>query len=188
MRKLIAFEWITIDGVFDADPEYFEKWFHPYHSDERAEFISKTIEDSGALLLGGNTYRMLAPYWSGQETDEMGPASKLNSMPKYVVSSTLEAAQWNNTRKIIRENVAEEIAGLKQQSGGDILITGSGTLVRSVMETGLVDEFRLLVHPVVMGKGQQFFQNGLPFTKLNLMKSQPLPLGVIALFYKTNNN
>ncbi len=184
MRKIIVSEWITLDGVFDADPQYFGVWWLPYHSDERAADIRKTIESADALLLGDTTYEMLAPYWSAQENDDNGPAGKLNSMPKYVVSPTLTESLWNNTQKIIKEKVVEEIRKLKQESGGDILILGSATLVQSLMETDLIDEYRFLVLPVIMGAGRRFFKDGMTMTKLVLAETKTLPLGVLALVYK----
>ncbi len=159
-------------------------WWLPYHSDERATHIRKTIESADALLLGATTYKMLAPYWSAQENDDNGPARKLNSMAKYVISSTLKESLWNNTQKIIKDNVVEEIRKLKQETGGDILIPGSGTLVQSLMETDLIDEYRFLVLPVIMGAGKRFFKDGVEITKLALVETKTLPLGVLALVYE----
>ena len=181
MRKIIVSEWVTLDGVFDADT--MEQWFNPYHSDERAAYITETIHGSEALLLGEVTYEMLASYWPHQKNDAMGPASKLNSMPKYVVSAKLKKAQWNNSN-IIKENVVEEITKLKQQPGGDILIPGSATLVESLMETDLVDEYRFLVHPIIMGSGKRFFKDGMQTTRLKLVKTKSLGLGVMLLCYQ----
>jgi dihydrofolate reductase len=112
MRQLVVSEWVTLDGVFDAD--IMEQWFNPYHSDDRAEYIKETILASDAILLGRATYEMLAPYWSSLWNNEMGIADRLNSLPKYVVSSTLKKAEWNNST-IIKENVMEEITKLKQR-------------------------------------------------------------------------
>lgn len=117
MRKLIVSEWVTLDGVFDADT--MDQWWSPYDSVQRQVYIKEGIVGCEVMLYGRTTYEMLAPYWSAQENDDNGPASKLNSVRKYVVSSTLKKAAWNNST-IIRENVIAEIAKLKQQSGGDI--------------------------------------------------------------------
>jgi dihydrofolate reductase len=183
MRKIIVSEWITLDGVFDADPQYFNEWFMPYESEARGASIQKTILGCGALLMGGATYNTLAPYWSTLAHNEFGLADKMNNAPKYVVSTTLENAEWNNT-KVIKEKVIEEITRLKQAHGDYILIPGSATLVQTLMEAGLVDEFRFLVHPVVMGKGKKFFKNGMPNTKIKLINSEQLALGVVALRYE----
>ena len=185
MRKIIVSEWVTLDGVFDADR--MEQWFTPYHSDERAAYITETIHGSEALLLGEVTYEMLASYWPHQKNDAMGPASKLNSMPKYVVSAKLKKAQWNNSN-IIKENVVEEITKLRQQPGGDILIPGSATLVQSLMETDLIDEYRFLVHPIVMGSGKRAFKDGMVTTKLKLVKTKTFSLGVILFCYQPEKN
>lgn len=181
MRKLFVSEWVTLDGVFDADN--MNQWWIPYDSGERQEYIREGILASDAILLGRTTYEMLAPYWSAQKNDENGPAEKLNSVPKYVVSSTLKKAEWNNST-IIKENVVEEITKLKQQQGGDILILGSATLVQSLMETDLIDEYRFLVQPIIMGRGKRFFKDGMHTTKLKLVKTKTLGLGVTLLSYQ----
>lgn len=182
MRQIIVSEWITLDGVFDADN--MDVWFAPFHSDERAAYIRNTIVGSAALLLGGTTYRMLAPYWSSQNNDDMGPASKLNSMPKYVVSSTLEETEWNNTKGIIKGSVKKQIRQLKQESGGAILISGSATLVESLMEAGLIDEYQFLIHPIIAGNGKRFFKNGIQTTRLQLVKTKTFDLGVTLMSYR----
>ncbi len=179
--KLVVSEWVTLDGVFDADT--MDQWFNPYHSDDRAEYIKETILASDAILLGGVTYEMLAPYWSSLKNNEMGIAGRLNSAPKYVVSSTLKKAEWNNST-IIKENVVEEITKLKQQRGQDILITGSATLVQSLMGTDLIDEYRFLVHPIIMGSGKRFFKDGMVTTRLKLVSTKMYPLGVVVLSYQ----
>jgi dihydrofolate reductase len=148
MRKLVFSEWMTLDGVFDADT--MDTWWIPYDSAERQEAIKEVIFAYDVMLYGRLTYEMLAPYWSAQKSDEHGPAAKLNSVRKYVVSSSLKVSDWNNS-SIIRENIGEEVIKLKQQPGGHILITVSATLVESLIGTDLVDEYRFLVQPIIMG-------------------------------------
>ena len=181
MRKLIASVWMTLDGVLDA--ESMDVWFNPYHSEERAAYITKTVHGADALLLGRVTYDMLASYWPYQKNDDNGPASKLNSVPKYVVSSTLKKVAWNNST-IIDERIVEEIAQLKQQPGQEIQIEGSATLVHSLMPTGLIDEYKFLVHPIIMGSGKRFFKDGMGMTRLKLIDSKTLSLGVVVLTYQ----
>ena len=181
MRTLVASEWVTLDGVFDADT--MEQWFIPYHSHDRGEYIKEGILACDAILLGRVTYEMLAPYWSTLKNDEMGIADKLNSVSKYVVSSTLKKAEWNNST-IIKENVVEEITKLKQRPGQDILMIGSATLVQSLMQADLIDEYRLLVHPIIMGSGKRFFKDGMHTTRLELVKTKTLGLGVILFCYQ----
>jgi dihydrofolate reductase len=137
---------------------------------------------SGALLVGRATYEMLAPYWSSMKNDEFGIADQMNNLPKCVVSSTLRAAGWKNST-IIKGNVVGEVTKLKQQHGRDILIPGSATLVQSLTEAELVDEYRVLVHPIVMGSGKRFFRDGVDTTKLQLARTQTLSLGVVLLCY-----
>jgi dihydrofolate reductase len=166
-----------------------EQWFNPYHSDDRAEYIKEVILASDAILLGRATYEMLAPYWSALRNNEMGIADRLNSVPKYVVSSTLKKAEWNNST-IIKDakRVVEEITQLKQQPGQDILITGSATLVQSLRQTDLIDEYRFLVHPIIMGSGKRFFKDGMDTTRLELVKTKTFSLGVILLCYQPAQN
>jgi len=179
MRKLIVSAWVSLDGIFDA--ELMNEWFNPFDSVSRQEYIRDGILAADAFMFGRNTYQMLAPYWSSLKNNEMGVADKLNSAPKYVVSKTLKTADWNNST-IIGENLTDEINRLKQQPGNEIQIEGSGELVASLMKNGLIDELRLLVHPVIMGKGKRFFKDGLH--SLNLIKTQPIDKGVIALYYE----
>ncbi len=184
-RKIIVSMWMTLDGVFDADT--MNQWFNPYHSDERGKYIHDSISGSDALLIGRTTYEMLAGYWPYQKNDDNGPASSINSMPKYVVSSSLKAANWNNST-IIKENFVEEIKKLKQQPGGDILIPGSASLVHSLMETDLIDEYQFLVQPIIMGSGKRFFKEETPTTRLKLTRSKTFPMGVVLLCYQPAKN
>jgi dihydrofolate reductase len=175
MRKLVVSEWMTLDGVFDADT--MKEWFEPYDSEDRQNYIKENVLTSDAFLVGRVTYEMLASYWPNQKNNEMGVADRLNSAPKYVVSSTLKNAEWNNST-IINEDVVEEVTKLKQQPGQDILMFGSATLVQSLMEADLIDEYRFLVHPTIMGGGKRFFKDGMFATKLKLVKTETLNSGV----------
>ncbi len=105
--------------------------------------------------------------------DDQGFADRMNTIPKYVVSTTMEEAGWNNTI-VIRENVIEEIARLKQQSGKDILLSGSAELVNSLMPSGLIDEYRLMIHPIVVGTGKRLFENGIDTKNLKLVDTKML--------------
>lgn len=183
LRKLVVSEWVTLDGVFDADS--MKEWFEPYDSPDRQEYIKENVLTSDAFLVGRVTYEMLAAYWPNQKNNEMGIADRLNSAPKYVVSSTLKKAEWNNST-IISEDVVEEITKLKQQPGQDILMFGSATLVESLMETNLIDEYRLLVHPIIIGSGKRFFRDEMA-TKLKLVKTKTLNSGVILDCYQSAN-
>ena len=183
MRKLVVFEWITLDGVFDADT--MDQWWIPYDSKDRQKYIQETYLTSDAYLMGRKTYEMLAPYWSSLKNNEMGIADKFNSAPKYVVSSTPMKAEWNNTT-VIQENVEKEIKRLQQKNGQHILIIGSATLVESLMQANLIDEYRFLVQSIIMGAGggKRFFKDGMGMTKLKLVESKTLSLGVVLLCYE----
>ena len=180
MRKLVVSEWMTLDGVFDADT--MKEWFEPYDSEDRQNYIKENVLTSDAFLVGRVTYEMLASYWPNQKNNEMGIADRLNNAPKYVVSSTLKKAEWNNST-IINEDVVEEVTKLKQQPGQDILMFGSATLVQSLMEADLIDEYRFLVQPIVMGSGKRFFNDGNT-APLKLVEAKPFSLGVVLLRYQ----
>jgi dihydrofolate reductase len=180
-RKLIVSAWVSLDGVFDADT--MEHWFNPYHSDARGAYIKDTIDAADAFLLGRTTYEMLAPYWSAQQHNEMGVAARLNSLPKYVVSETLQKADWTNST-IISSNATQAIARLKQQPGQDIVIMGSASLVQSLMPARLIDEYRFLVQPIIVGTGKRFFKDGMQSPSLKLINSKTFDLGVVLLTYE----
>ena len=148
-------------------------------------FRSEEYANGDAYLLGRVTYEMLWPGWSTQTTGD-GPGPILNRMHKYVVSTTLATAPWKEST-IISENVVEEIATLKEQPGKDIIIDGSATLVQSLMGTGLIDEYRFLVQPFIMGRGRRFFPDGTPPTNLKLIESRSLSFGSLALAYQPVN-
>ncbi|MBO9732720.1 MAG: dihydrofolate reductase family protein [Chitinophaga sp.] len=180
MRKIIVSAWVTLDGVFDADT--MGQWFAPYDSEDRRTYIRDGILDSGAFLFGRKTYEMLAPYWSSLKNNEMGVADQLNNSPKYVVSATLQQADWNNTT-IISGDIATSLTQLKQAPGKDIQVEGSAALIQSLSGLQLIDEYRFLVHPVIMGSGKRFFGEGFQVPGLVLTKSQTLEHGVVALYY-----
>jgi dihydrofolate reductase len=185
IRKLWVKAWMTLDGVFDADT--MDHWWPPADEaavDEarRLEYIVEEYKKGDVYLLGRTTYEMLWPGWSTQTTGD-GPGPILNRMKKYVVSTTLSAAPWKEST-IIRENVVEEITKLKQQPGKDIIIDGSATLVHSLMGTDLIDEYRFLVLPFIMGRGRRFFPEGTPPTKLRLVESKRLSFETLALIYQ----
>lgn len=177
MKKIVVSAWVTLDGIFDANS--MNEWFNPFDSVERQNYIRDGILGSEALLLGRTTYEMLASYWPNLKNNEMGVAAKLNSMPKYVVSSSLKKAAWENST-IIQQKA---IAALKAKGEGEIQIEGSATLVESLVAAGLVDEFRFLVHPVIMGSGKRFFKEEMQVKGLELVKREALPLGVMLLCY-----
>jgi len=177
MRKLIATEYLTLDGVMEAP----NKWSGPFWNDEAAQFKFDELFASDALLLGRVTYQGFAAAWPSM-TDEAGFADRMNGLPKYVVSTTLDTAEWNNSH-LIKANVAEEIRQLKQQPGQDILLAGSADLLDSLMQADLIDEYRLMVHPVVVGSGKRLFREGRAKV-LQLAATRTLSSGIIILTYQ----
>ena len=175
MRRVIVSEFVTLDGVME-DPggvEGFERGGWAFRYERGAEgdkFKLDEVMDADAMLLGRVTYQGFAEAWPDR-TDEAGFADKMNSMPKYVVSNSLESADWNNST-VIRGDVAAEIAALKQGPGGDLLVAGSGTLVDTLRRHDLVDEYRLMVFPVVLGTGKRLFADG-DMNSLRLVETQP---------------
>ena len=183
MRKLWVKAWTTLDGVFDADT--MDDWWQNTNSPERMRYVMEQYSTGDAYLLGRVTYEMLWPGWSTQTTGD-GPGPILNRMHKYVVSTTLSTAPWKEST-IISGNVVEAIAKLKQQPGKDIIIDGSATLVQSLQGTGLIDEYRFLVEPFIMGRGRRFFAEGTAMNKLRLVESKTLNSGTLALIYQPAN-
>ncbi len=179
MRKVVVSEFLTLEGVIESP----EKWQMSYVSDDVAETIQHQILGYEAMLLGRVTYEVFASYWPLQTNNEFGIADKLNSMPKFVVSSTLAKADWNNTT-LIKANVLEEIARLKQQGSGDIHLPGSATLVQTLLQADLIDEYRLQVYPVVLGKGKRLFNEGIDMVALKLVESKTFSSGVVELIYQ----
>ena len=178
MRKIFVTEFVTLDGVAHAPNE----WSFPYWADGIADFKLAETMASDALLLGRVTYEGFAAAWPSR-TDEAGFADRFNSMPKFVVSTTLAKAEWNNST-IISSDVVAEISKLKEQSGQDIGIHGSVELVRSLMPHNLIDEYRLMVYPLVLGRGKRLFEEG-DEAKLKLTESKSFSSGVVLLRYET---
>lgn len=176
MRKIVVTMFLTLDGVMEAP----EAWSFPFWNDEIAQLKTNELFAAGAHLLGRSTYEGFAAAWPSR-TDETGFSDRMNALPKYVVSTTLEKADWNNST-IIRKNVAEEVWKLKQQSGQDILVAGSATLVQALMRHDLVDEYRLLTYPVVRGSGKRLFEGGSKAT-LKLAEATTFSSGVAFLRY-----
>ena len=176
MGKIVVSEFVTLDGVME-DPggaEKFERGGWAFAFDRGAEgdkFKLDELMNADALLLGRKTYEGFAAAWPDR-TDEMGFADKMNSMRKYVVSTTLTDPTWSNTI-VINGDVPSELARIKAEPGGDILVAGSGQLVETLVAIGLVDEFRLMVFPVLLGGGRKLFGDGFEQTALTVVESKP---------------
>jgi dihydrofolate reductase len=168
---------MTLDGIMEAPNE----WSFPYFSEEQGKFKYAELMASDAQLLGRVTYEGFAAAWPTMTgTGDFG--ERMNNMPKYVVSTTLEHANWTNSH-LIKGNVVEEITKLKQQPGNDLLVAGSAKLTQFLIENDLVDQYHLLVYPIVVGKGKRLFQDGMA-AKLKLVEAKVFSSGTIAQIYQ----
>lgn len=177
MRKVIAGLFVTLDGVFESPV----RWQGPYFNDEMGAAVG-TLMAAETMLLGRKTYEEFAAFWPNQSADDP-IAAHMNGTPKLVASRTLSAVTWQNST-LIGGDVAEELRRLKGQPGGEIGVTGSGTLVRSLLRDGVLDELHLLVHPIVVGAGKQLFPEGSDAATLELVSATPFATGVIHLIYR----
>jgi dihydrofolate reductase len=184
MRKVVAAEFVSLDGVVESP----DKWHFPYFNDQMGDAIGAAMEASDAMLMGRVLYEEWAAFWPDQDPDENPVAARMNGVRKYVVSTTLEEPlEWQNST-LIGDNVAEEISKLKEQPGKDISISGSPTLVRSLLQDGLLDELRLMLHPIVVGSGKRLFEDGGDQKALQLVDSRTFSTGVLYLTYQPAQN
>ncbi|MGI9091148.1 MAG: dihydrofolate reductase family protein [Gemmatimonadaceae bacterium] len=179
MRKVVVSEFVSLNGVME-DPS----WTFQFSGEEQPKFKFDELAASDSLLLGRTTYEGFAAAWPNM-TEQAGEyANMMNGYPKYVVSTTLEGPlEWNNST-LIKGNVAEEVSSLKQQSGKDILVFGSADLVNTLMGQDLIDEYRLMVFPVVVGGGKHLFVDGLDTTVLKHVDTKTFESGVVVLTYE----
>ena len=191
MARLVVSEFLTLDGVMQAPGDRnedrsgdFEQggWQLAYFDDAFGRFVMEGFAASGAFLFGRVTYQNFAAFWPKQPADDP-VAGPMNSTPKYVVSTTLDdPLEWQNST-LIRDDVAATIRRLKAQDGKDIQVIGSGELVQTLIHEGLVDEYRLMVHPVVLGEGKRLFREGTGLSRLILVESSATSKGVLLLTY-----
>jgi dihydrofolate reductase len=185
MRKIIVTEFITLDGVVEAPggnetPHPHGGWQSRYKDPETGKYKVEELAGVDALLLGKTTYEMFAEYWPGQTGE--GFADPINRLPKYVVSRSLQKAEWNNSH--ILRDVARDVAALKSTDGGDILVYGSATLAKALLHHDLVDELRLLLYPVSIGGGLKLFDDNREMKKFELKHSRAGESGVLILEYQ----
>jgi dihydrofolate reductase len=181
MRKVVVSTYVTLDGVFENPA-----WSAPYWSDEAQEFARKQLWASDALLQGRTTYEGFAAHWPTdawiQREGEF--AERMNSYPKYVASTSLEEPlEWSNS-SLLKGDMAEEVDKLKQDSGQDLLMYSSVELMHTLMQHGLIDEYRIWVHPVILGSGRRLFNDGVNKAELKLVETTTLPNGVVVLDYQ----
>jgi dihydrofolate reductase len=176
MGKIVSNFFISLDGVVEAP----DQWHFPYFNDEMGAAIGRGTETAEAFLMGRVLYEEWSSYWPSQG-DEVPFASFINNVPKYVVSNTLDKATWNNTT-IVSGDVATRLRELKERTDGDIILSGSATLVRWLLANGLLDELDLMVHPIAVGHGQRLFED-TPTHPLQLVNHETFETGVLNLSY-----
>ena len=181
--RLVASEFVSLDGVIE-DPAGSEQsvhggWTNPYWGDELLKFKGDELLACDGLLIGRITYEGFAAAWPSATEDE--GFARMNALPKYVVSSTLDTVDWNNSR-LLKGNPADEAQALKQQPGNDLLIYGSAMLVQELARHNLIDEYRLAVYPVAIGTGKRLFEGC--HVRLDQVAQQPTSNGVLFLTYR----
>jgi dihydrofolate reductase len=179
MRKLVSSFFISLDGVVEAPHD----WHFPYFDEEMGAVVGEAIAASDTFLLGRRTYEEWAAFWPQQDPAENPMAAVMNGTPKVVASTTLDAVDWENAT-LAEGDLADAVTALKTQPGKSIGMSGSATLVRSLLGHGLVDEMRLLVHPLVVGSGAKLFENGMASVPLELVASRTFATGVLDLTYR----
>ena len=173
--RLVATEYVSLDGIFDEPGE----WSFPYFNEEASDFKSAELQNADAQLLGRKTYEGFAKAWPTMEgTGDFGV--KMNTMPKYVVTSTLKNLEWPGSKPVTGD-IAAEVRKLKQQPGKDLLLAGSGQLFNFLMRENLIDVYRLMVHPIVIGRGNHLFAGTDDHKKLELVDSKRFATGIVIL-------
>jgi len=182
MRKLIAWNLMTLDGYFEG-PEPWSLDFHQtVFGPELQELSEQQLGEAGLLLFGRKTYEGMASYWTSAPEDEATTATGMNSLPKAVISHTLGSADWKNTR-LLKGDAVDEVRNLKAEQGGPIYVFGSAELLSTLLANDLVDEYRLCIAPVLLGRGTQLFKAGAERKSLELKSSRTLHNGGLLLFY-----
>jgi len=185
MRRLIVSEMVTLDGYFSG-PNGEIDWF--FWNEEMANYSADLLSRVDTILFGRVTYELMADYWPSASVTAEGPIiiDKMNNLPKIVFSRTLEKAEWENT-KLVKEINKDDILKMKQQPGEDIVIYGSGSIVSALTQLGLIDEYRILVNPIILGNGKLLFKNLTERVNLKLVQTKTFKSSVILLHYKVNS-
>jgi dihydrofolate reductase len=192
MRKVVVVEWMTLDGVVQApgDPDEDRDggfahggWHLPYFDDTSREWVVRGYAEAGGFLFGRRTYQNLAAYWPNASEEEQVIAEPLNTKPKYVASKTLtEPLEWQNST-LLTGDITRAVRTLKQEDGGDLHVIGSPGFAQTLIEHELVDEYRLMIDPLVVGGGKRLFRGGSVPKPLRLVESQATSTGAILATY-----
>ncbi|MBO0847782.1 MAG: dihydrofolate reductase family protein [Nocardioides sp.] len=175
--RLVATEYLTVDGIFE-EPGH---WSRPYFGEEAQQFKLEELHATDALLLGRVTYEGFAAAWPTM-SDPVGFADKMNTMPKYVVGTTLGPHPWEGAKLLGREFL-DEIKAMRSESGGDLLLSGSAQVFDACHRAGLIDLYRFMVHPLILGTGRSLFDGTSPETPLRLVRQQGFQTGIVVLEY-----
>ena len=178
MRKLFVSNVMTLDGFFEG-PNHEFNFFQP--DEEFFDYAKEMLRSVDSILFGRATYQHMAAYWPSAPREEI--ADKMNSLPKFVVSSTLDKLDWNNST-LIRGDIAAEVSKLKTRSGTDIVLLGSAQLASFLLQQGLIDEYRVILAPILLGRGHSLFPNIEQKLALKLTHTRTLRSGVVVLYYQ----
>jgi dihydrofolate reductase len=192
MRKVVACEWMTLDGVVQA-PAYANEdtsngfthggWHVRYFDERSMKWVIENVSQAGGFLLGRGTYEMFAGHWPNASEEEQPLARPLNALPKYVASRTLEEPLvWQNS-KLLKDDLVAAVTALKREEGNDLLAIGSPMLVQTLFANDLIDEFRLMIDPVILGGGKRFFRDDGVCRRLSLVASETISTGAILATY-----
>ncbi len=186
MRKVILFNMVTLDGFFEG-PDGDLDWHNV--DEEFTRFAIEQVSTADGLIFGRRTYEMMASFWPTDFAIQTEPivANHMNTLPKIVFSRTLDKADWSHSR-LVNGDAAEEVSRLKQQPGKDLFVFGSADLAASLAQHGLIDEYRIMVNPVVLGSGAPLFQDIHAPLKLKLIKTRTFGNGNVLLTYQPDGN
>jgi len=185
MRKLVVFNQVTLDGYF-AGPGGDIGWAHKHEKDEEWNaFVADNASAGGVLVFGRKTYELMASYWPTPQALKNDPvvAERMNGLPKVVFSRTLDKASWSNTT-LVKGDLAQEVRRLKQEAGDDMAILGSGSIVSQLAQAGLIDQYQIVVNPVVLGKGRTLFEGIKDPLTLRLTNTRTFGNGNVFLSYE----
>ena len=184
MRKIIVSNWLSLDGFIEGPNQEID-WF--VWDDATAEYARNLLNSIDTILFGRVTFELMASYWPSATTEDPVITAAMNNLPKVVFSKTLEKVEWKNSI-LVKENVQERVEEMKQQSGKDMVIFGSAGLVSTLTQLDLIDEFRIMLNPVVLGTGTPQFKGIRNRINLRLVKTRTFHSGLVLLYYQFDRN